>query len=496
MLNMLKQEANRTLTENGAVTYESTGSECLDLFGTIGALRRESDQEIISRFVRAYTENPDMAMKLLFFARDIRGGMGERRIFRVILNWLAVNEPASVKKNIAYIAEYGRYDDLLALLGTVCEKAALDYLKKQFDKDMTALAAGEKVSLLGKWLPSVNASSAETVMAAKKIVRAFGMTDAVYRKALASLRAHIRILENNLREKDYTFDYEKQPSRAMFKYKSAFMRNDRERYRSFLNRAQKGQALLHADQVCPYELVESCLKTGWYWDDRSFMRNITPDEKAVLNATWNAMPDYGNEENALAIIDTSGSMYCDGKPIPAAVALSLGLYFAEHNKGAFRNHFIEFSERPQLIEIKGKTFADRLRYVTTFNEVADTNLEKVFDLLLDTAIKHQIPQEELPVKLILISDMEFNACVSGADKTNFEYAKRRFEEAGYRLPDIIFWNVASRNRQQPVRQNEQGIALISGATPRIFSMVAGGNLSPYSFMLEVLESERYSRIVA
>lgn len=496
MLNMLKQEANRTLTENGAVTYESTGSECLDLFGTIGALRRESDQEIISRFVRAYTENADMAMKLLFFARDIRGGLGERRIFRVILNWLAVNEPASVKKNIAYIAEYGRYDDLLALLGTVCEKAALDYLKKQFDKDMTALAAGEKVSLLGKWLPSVNASSAETVMAAKKIVRAFGMTDAVYRKALASLRAHIRILENNLREKDYTFDYEKQPSRAMFKYKSAFMRNDRERYRSFLNRAQKGQALLHADQVCPYELVESCLKTGWYWDDRSFMRNITPDEKAVLNATWNAMPDYGNEENALAIIDTSGSMYCDGKPIPAAVALSLGLYFAEHNKGAFRNHFIEFSERPQLIEIKGKTFADRLRYVTTFNEVADTNLEKVFDLLLDTAIKHQIPQEELPVKLILISDMEFNACVSGADKTNFEYAKRRFEEAGYRLPDIIFWNVASRNRQQPVRQNEQGIALISGATPRIFSMVAGGNLSPYSFMLEVLESERYSRIVA
>lgn len=496
MLNMLKQEANRTLTENGAVTYESTGSECLDLFGTIGALRRESDQEIISRFVRAYTENADMAMKLLFFARDIRGGLGERRIFRVILNWLAVNEPASVKKNIAYIAEYGRYDDLLALLGTVCEKAVLDYLKKQFDKDMTALAAGEKVSLLGKWLPSVNASSAETVMAAKKIVRAFGMTDAVYRKALASLRAHIRILENNLREKDYTFDYEKQPSRAMFKYKSAFMRNDRERYRSFLNRAQKGQALLHADQVCPYELVESCLKTGWYWDDRSFMRNITPDEKAVLNATWNAMPDYGNEENALAIIDTSGSMYCDGKPIPAAVALSLGLYFAEHNKGAFRNHFIEFSERPQLIEIKGKTFADRLRYVTTFNEVADTNLEKVFDLLLDTAIKHQIPQEELPVKLILISDMEFNACVSGADKTNFEYAKRRFEEAGYRLPDIIFWNVASRNRQQPVRQNEQGIALISGATPRIFSMVAGGNLSPYSFMLEVLESERYSRIVA
>lgn len=178
------------------------------------------------------------------------------------------------------------------------------------------------------------------------------------------------------------------------------------------------------------------------------------------------------------------------------IALSLGLYFAEHNKGVFSNHFIEFSEKPQLIEIKGKTFVDRLRYVTTFCKVADTNLEAVFDLILKTAVKNHVRQEELPAKLIMISDMEFNACVHNASETNFENARKKYEDAGYRLPEIIFWNVASRNRQQPVKQNEQGVALISGATPRIFSMVAGGNLSPYTFMMEILESERYSKIVA
>ena len=226
------------------------------------------------------------------------------------------------------------------------------------------------------------------------------------------------------------------------------------------------------------------------------MKNITPEEKSALNATWDSLPDFGGEENALAIIDTSGSMYCDYKPIPAAVALSLGLYFAEHNKGMFRNHFIEFSNRPQLIEIKGETFADRLRYVTSFNEVADTNLEAVFALILRAAVKNRVSQDELPAKLIIISDMEFNSCIRNASVTNFQNAKNRFAEYGYKLPEIVFWNVASRNRQQPVTMNEQGVALISGATPRIFEMVASGNLSPYTFMLEVLESERYAKIAA
>ena len=256
MLNYLKQEANKTVTENGAATNITTESDCLDLFATIGALRRESDSEIVTRFVRAYSENRDIAMKLLFFARDIRGGLGERRVFKVILNWLANNEPATVRKNIAHVAEYGRYDDLLCLMGTACEKEMLNVLKAQFEADNVALAEGGEVSLLGKWLPSVNTSNREAILCAKRIARHFGMNDASYRKTLVALRAHIRIIENNLREKDYSFDYSKQPSKAMYKYRKAFMRNDAERYNDFIGKVSSGEVRLHADTLAPYELVE------------------------------------------------------------------------------------------------------------------------------------------------------------------------------------------------------------------------------------------------
>ena len=361
---------------------------------------------------------------------------------------------------------------------------------------MKAMEAGEPVSLLGKWLPSVNATSVDTVKKAKIIAKAAGMKESVYRKTLTRLRASIQIIENNLREKDYTFDYEKQPSRALFKYRKAFMRNDEVRYGAFLEKATSGEVKLNAENVAPYELVDPYLTAGWFGTEGSFMKDITESEKKALNATWNALPDFGGDENALAVIDTSGSMYSWQNPTPAAVALSLGLYFAERNKGVFRNHFIEFSERPQLIELRGENFAEKLRYVASFNEIANTDLEAVFDLILETAVKHQVPQAELPAKLIIISDMEFDCCVENASAANFENAKAKFARFGYTLPEIVFWNVASRNRHQPVKMNEAGVALVSGVTPRLFSMIAGGTLSPYALMMDVIESERYERIAA
>ena len=485
MLNYLKEEANRTLTENGAATHLTTKSDCLDLFSTIGALRRESEGEITGRFVRAYTENRDIAMKLLFFARDIRGGLGERRVFKVILNWLANNEPAAVRKNLEYVAEYGRYDDLLCLMDTACEKEMLDVLKAQFEADNEALKNGDEVSLLAKWLPSVNSSNKETVLYAKKIARHFGMNDASYRKALVALRAHIRIIENNLREKDYSFDYSKQPSKAMYKYRKAFIRNDGERYSRFLDKVTTGEAKLHASTLMPYEIITPF-----------FRRKVSDEERKAINTTWISQEDFGGTENALAVIDGSGSMYGGSDPIPATVALSLGIYFAERNKGAFKNHFITFSENPQLVEIKGEDILDKVRYCHGFNEVANTNIRKVFELILDAAKKNSVPQDELPKKLYIISDMEFDRCAEDASLTNFEYAKKLYSEEGYKLPDIVFWNVASRNRQQPVTKNEQGVALVSGCTPRLFEMVARGTMNPYAFMLEVVESERYAKIVA
>ncbi len=499
MLQYLKQESNKAFTENGAATLKTTESDCLDLFATIGAIRRESDKEITARFMRAFAEDKDIAMKLLFFARDIRGGLGERRVFRVSLRWLANNAPETVRRNLSYVAEYGRFDDLLVLLDTPVEKDMLNLIREQLCKDVEAMDNGGAVSLLGKWLPSVNASNAETIKAAKKIAHFLKMDNRTYRKTLSQLRAYIRIIENNLREKDYTFDYEKQPSKAMFKYRSAFARNDAERYNSFLNRVSSGQARLNASTLAPYELVEPYLTPYWYGDHNSFMKQISEEEKKSLNATWEALPDFGSESNALAVVDTSGSMYCGCNPLPAAVALSLGIYFAEHNTGAFRNHFIEFSGKPQLIEIKGDTFADKLQYICSFNEIADTNLEAVFDLVLRSAVKNNLAQSELPAKLIIISDMEFNACVKNAGATNFKNAKARFEAAGYELPEVVFWNVASRNRQQPVTKNEQGVALVSGCTPVLFSQVADGSLAamtPYEFMLDVLGGERYEKIAA
>ena len=489
MLKALKRESNKTFTENGAVTHVSTYSDCLDLFATVGALRKASEQEILDRFIRAYTEDADKAMKILFYARDIRGGLGERRVFRTVMTYLAANEPASVRKNIGYFGEYGRYDDLLSLMGTPCEKDMLAYIAGQFAADMKALAEGEGVSLLAKWLPSVNASNAETVAMAKKIARSMKMSDRDYRKAVTALRARIRIIENNLREKDYTFDYSKQPSKAMFKYRAAFMRNDGERYGEFISKVNKGEAKLNAGTLMPYELVDPFL-------DYCGMSDVTEEEKRVLNATWASMPDFGGNENAIAVVDTSGSMYCTRSPKPASVALSLGLYFAERNKGLFHNCFIEFSRDARLIEIKGETFADRLRYIASFSQIADTNIESVFDLILTAAVTHRIPQEEMPAKLYIISDMEFNYCVTNAELTNFENAKRKYAHFGYKLPDVVFWNVQSRNRQQPVTMNEQGVALVSGCTPRLFSMVASGSIDPYSVMMDVIGSERYEKIAA
>ena len=485
MLEFLKKQANLTHTENGAVTYGSTNSHCLDLFATVGALRHAEDADVISRFLRAYTEDPDMAMKCLFYARDVRGGLGERQVFRTILQWLAAQHPQSVVKNLEYIAEFGRFDDTLCLMGTPCEGQLMQYIKNQLKLDLDALEKGESVSLLAKWLPSVNASNAETVRKAKRIAKSLGMTDAQYRKMLVQLRGKIRIIENNLRERDYTFDYAQQPSKAMFKYRKAFARNDHERYTEFLHKVEGGEATMHTGTLAPYDIIAPF-----------FRGNVTSEDCRAIDVTWNAQEDFTGDENALVVIDGSGSMYGGCDPLPAAVALSLGIYFAERNTGAFKNHFITFSENPQLIQIQGTDILAKLRYCHNFNEVANTNIQKVFELILETAVKNKLPQKELPDKLYIISDMEFDSCAKGADITNFQYAKNCYETHGYKLPEVVFWNVQSRNTQQPVTMNEQGVALVSGSSPRIFSMISAGTLSPYAFMLEVLGSERYEKIAA
>jgi len=485
MLQFLKKQANRTYTENDAVTNITTGSDCLDLFATIGALRDEADVEVVARFDRAWAENAELAIKTLFYARDIRGGLGERKVFRTILRHIADDMPSCAKKNLWAVPEFGRWDDLLVLLDSPLQQDAINYIKAQLDADIKAIESDGAVSLLGKWLPSVNAHNADTIRYGKLIAKALGLTEAEYRRTLTKLRSQIAIIENNLREKDYTFDYEKQPSKAMMKYRKAIMRNDGERYMDFLSRVAKGEAKLHTGTIYPYEIIRPILSGS-----------MSEDERKSVDVTWNALEDFTCGENTIAVIDGSASMYFYGNPKPAEVALSLGVYFAERNKGAYANHFITFSSSPRLVEIKGKDIFEKIKYCMGFNEVANTNIKAVFDLILSTAVKHKLPQGKLPATLYIISDMEFDNCAENADITNFEYAKAAFYAHGYKLPTVVFWNVQSRNEQQPVTINEQGVILVSGASPRIFSMIQSGNLSPMAFMLDTLNSERYTKIQA
>lgn len=483
MLEQLKKTANKTLTENGAVTPRSTGSDCLDLFATIGALRSQSATEMELRFLRAYAENPDVAMKILFYARDIRGGLGERRVFRTLLVWLARNNLPSLTLNLRLVPEYGRWDDVLVLLDTPAREATVDLLRHQLLQDMQALRTGGEVSLLGKWLPSVNASSTQTVHAAKQLARAFDMSDAEYRKALSALRSHIHIIENDLRTRDYGFDYATQPSQAMFKYRRAFLRNDEKRYREFMSQVDKGEARLHTSTLMPYEIVTAAYKAR-------------ESERRALDTTWNALEDFTKGEDALVVADGSGSMYWGGTPVPAAVAQSLAIYFAERNTGAFHGHFITFSTTPRLVEVKGTDIVEKVRYCRTFDEIANTNLQAVFELILHTAVENRVPQRELPATLYVVSDMEFDPCVCGADVSNFERAKALYAACGYELPKVVFWNVQSRNEQQPVRMNEQGVALVSGCSARTFLQVLSGETNPYAHMMSVIDSERYAQIAA
>lgn len=488
MLNFLKKEMNTTYTENGAKAYRSTESGCLDMFFKAGAMRNSTDAEIAAAVTRAYAEDADKTMKIVFFARDARGGLGERRFFRTAISALTQFAPEAVKKNIPLFAEYGRYDDLCVLLGTSLESEAAAEIKVQLEKDIAAMKCGERASLLAKWMPSVNASSKATCIMGRRLAHLLGMSEREYRKALSGLRRYTDIIENRLRERDYTFDYEVQPSCAMFKYRGAFIRNDGERYKGYLDKVHRGEAKLNAGRLYPYDIVRAAMS-----------RTITAEERYSLDASWKSLPDLraAKHENAIAVIDGSGSMTCGMGIRPIDAALSLGIYFAEHNTGAFANHFITFSATPQLVEIKGSDITEKVRYCRTYNEVANTDLEAVFKLILKTAIKNRITQAEMPAKIYIISDMQFDRCVTGGNnEVLFRAVRKLYERYGYRLPEVIFWNVNSRCEAIPVTRSETGAALVSGYSPEVLDMVMGGECTPEAVMDNILSSERYAPITA
>lgn len=494
---------NQSRTENGALGYRSTQRPLLDMNFKVASYRHAGKLEIINDFMKAFYDDKLMAMKWLFYVRDVRGGLGERRLFRIIFKELANEHFNYVAPLVPLMAEYGRYDDLMILFNTPLEDIMIEYIKETLEQDLIALRKGKPITLMGKWLPSENASSKETKKNAVKLIEALGISAREYRKMLVALRKQIGIIETKMSNKEWSaIDYSAVPSRANLIYNGAFLRNDEDRRRAFLAALDKGEVKINSSVLFPHDIVHKYMPNYGY----GYIRSRLNAYDAALEGMWKGLPDYVQGDNStLVVADGSGSMTnkISGNITALSVANALAIYFAERANGAFKNKYITFSERPQLVNLTGQSLRDNLEIALLHNEVANTNIEAVFDLVLQTAVNAHMSQDEMPKNIVIISDMEFDGCActnSGAGRfskipaTLFQTIAARYAVKGYRLPRLVFWNVNSRTGTIPVKENDLGVALVSGFSPAIVKMVLSAKLDPYEAMVEVLNSERYALI--
>lgn len=479
-----------TYTENGAITPNGTSSDIIDFFFHSAAMRNASEQRITDMWDKAFNENPQTALRILFYIRDVRGGQGERRVFRIItkhmlsnkntLNWLC--------NNAKLIPEYGRWDDLIYLTyeskDTQFEFIGLKIIDNQLMNDYLFINTSE-VSLLAKWMPSENASSLKTKEMGKYFRKKLNLTPKEYRNILTNIRNHLRIVETNLTKKDYeSIDYSTVPSKASLKYRKAFIRNDYERYTDYLEKVNNGKSKINASTLYPYEIVSKFTN-----------RYIRPskEESNTLNTLWNNLPDYVDNLNGIVVADTSGSMgIMNGRPMD--VSVSLAMYIAERNKNeTFKDYFISFSENPKFHKITGNTLAERCKSVQ-LGDMENTNIQAVFDLMLNRAKNYKVPVEDMPKFILIVSDMEFDYCAENSSLSNFENIRNKYKNAGYPMPTLVFWNVNSRNNHTPVTINDRGVVLISGCSPVImkYALTACNNLM--DIIRNVTNSDRYKSI--
>ena len=496
LLNGMKNATNYTYTENLALTHKSTMSGLLDLFSMGAAYRTRSDEDCIFLFKKAFDENPVYALKCLFYLRDIRGGQGERRFFRVVIHWLADHETEAMRRNLKYVPEFGRYDDWYEFVGTKLENEMFELMRQQLMLDVQC----KTPSLLAKWLKSENTSSKKSRELANKTRMAFGMNHRDYRKVLSTLRARINVLERLMSENRWDeIEFDKIPSKAGFIYRNAFARHDmiKAKYEHFV---KDEKTTVNAGTLYPYEVVAKAYNltnAGYYYWNRK--TDIDPIERAAINKYWANLKDVfdGYSFNGLCICDTSGSMWGTEASAPINVAISIALYCAEHAGGPFANHYISFSSRPQLIETAGIDFVDKVERIYSTNLCENTNIEAAFDMVLNTAISNHVPQTEMPHNLIICSDMEFDAARGYYGGNNdystlMENIERKWTRHGYKMPNLIFWNIQARQNNIPMIVKD-GISFVSGMSPTIFTQIMTGKTA-YDLMYEVLDSSRYEVI--
>ena len=498
MKNVLNEDYNVSVTENGAVGYRTTDKELVDINFAVASMRRMGEKQIVDKFVKAYYENSVLAMKWLFYLSDVREGLGERRSFRVIMNYLAEQHENIALAVLQFIPEYSRWDNLLELID--CNNAnisnkVLEIVKEQLALDKQNMNLNQPISLLGKWLYSENASSQNTKRKAKIIRHYLGLSSCEYRKLLSKMRKYLDVVECKMSAKEWNeINYSTVPSNANIKYSNAFMRNDEERRKAYLESLKKGETKINASVLFPHNVVHKyCNNGGWY---------VSPYDES-LEQLWKSLKDMENIHNTIVVADGSGSMTTrveDNSSVSALeVANALAIYCGERCSGEFKDKYITFSRVPRLVDLSNaNSLHDKIEIARRYNEVANTNIEAVFDLILTTAIKNNMSQEEIPQNVLIISDMEFDSCATSnhgrLNQTLFNTIASKYAEHGYKLPRLIFWNVNSRTDTIPVKENDMGVALVSGFSVNILNMVMNNEIDPYKLLIKELSKERYSPI--
>lgn len=474
-LTELEKNTNKqSYTANGAISNTSTLNPLLDFFSKAGAMRGR-EAEAVSLFKKAYTSDPTNAVRCLFYLRDIRGGQGERSVFRAILDTL---DDETMLKLTRWIPLYGRWDEVPVNTATAPK------LLEAFQKDEQLMKEGKPVSLLAKWLPSENTSSNKTHKKAITLHRSWGIKASQYRKRVVALRKYIKLLEQKMSAKEWAeIQYDKLPSQAHRKHIKAFKRNDNTRYEEYLGKVEKGEAKINTSTLFSYE-VYNLLE-----NDHSGSNLQT------ANAMWKNLPDYTKGQNALVAADVSGSMTWGSASVkPISVAVSLALYFAERNEGIFKDYFLTFSDRSKLQKVYGSNLKEKMDSIERADWAGSTNIQSAFDAILNAAISAKATADELPKVLYIISDMQFNQATYSNDETNFEVAQRKFKDAGYELPHVVFWNVNATGNDAPATMYDDRVTLISGSNQSTFQYVVAGK-TPVESMLDILNSERYNGIV-
>lgn len=458
---------NDARTQNGMATNKSSNSSLVDLFFKQGALRRNPN-DVIHLFNLAFQEDQLLAVKSMFYNRDIRGGQGERATFRSMLFWLANEQPDIVIKNLLLVPEYGRWDDLFVLYDfPTIWKEVVKVISKELRVNKNALCA--------KWMPREGKKNYATI--GNSIRKAMDLTPRMYRKLLATCTnvVETQMCSNNWDEINYSHT----PSVASNKYRKAFLKHDATRFNQFVLDVKAGKVTINASAIFPSDIVHKV-----YTNYR-----ISKFEVDAIQVQWNALPDYMPKgKRILPVCDLSGSMA--GQPME--ISMALGIYLSERNDGPYKDAFITFSRRPTFQYLKGNLY-EKITQMRANNFAENTDLNKVFEMVLDKAVANKLPEDEMPETILIISDMQFDSSTENYNESAIQMIQRKYAQAGYKVPNVVFWNVDEKGGV-PVKYNQYGVALVSGYSPSVMKNIMGGEMSPVAVMLKTLNNERYSPV--